>query len=120
MFNIPSAARELSEATPQVPVEPNGLMQGRNDAGGVGCTGPKPPPGKPHHYRFRLFALDQFLDLPADTNREGLRDAINGHLLGEADLTGTYELGQQEGVTDNPFEKKALQDVESLHTAPLA
>ncbi len=59
---------------------------------GPGYSGPCPPPGDgPHRYYFRLYALDTELDLEAGADREQLEDAIDGHVLAEAELMGTFE-----------------------------
>ena len=53
--------------------------------------GPCPPPGKPHRYFFKLYALDAPTNLkPHATKAEVLR-AIEGHILAQAELMGTYK-----------------------------
>jgi Raf kinase inhibitor-like YbhB/YbcL family protein len=69
---------------------PNGTAQGTNDFGRVGYGGPSPPPGKPHRYFFKLYALDRPLDLQLGASRAQLLAAVKGHVLGEAQLMGTY------------------------------
>ncbi len=50
-----------------------------------------PPPGHGvHHYHFKLYALDARLDLPPGSTKKQLLDAMKGHVLGEAELVGTY------------------------------
>ena len=59
-----------------------------------GWTGPSPPEGHgPHRYFFRLYALDTDLDLEPGAAREQLEEAMEGHMLAEAQLMGTYERG---------------------------
>ncbi|MBU1243768.1 YbhB/YbcL family Raf kinase inhibitor-like protein [Myxococcota bacterium] len=53
--------------------------------------GPKPPPGKPHRYFFRLYALDVHLELPPGATKAQLLAAMKGHILGTAELMGTYQ-----------------------------
>jgi Raf kinase inhibitor-like YbhB/YbcL family protein len=66
--------------------------QGTHGFGGAGWTGPSPPQGHgPHRYFFRLYALDTDLDLEPGAAREQLEDEIEGHVLAEAQLMGTYE-----------------------------
>jgi len=120
VFNIPAEARELAEGVPAEAVLPNGLAQGVNDFGKVGYGGPAPPPGKPHRYQFTLFALDGLLDLGDGVDRARLRQAVHGHVRGEARLTGTYARGQGHDLPDDPLVKKAMQDRGSIYTAPLA
>ena len=59
--------------------------------GRTGYMGPCPPPGKPHHYHFRLFALDTNLNLEPNPNAQTVHDAMNGHILESADLVGIFE-----------------------------
>ena len=66
------------------------LAEGRNSWGKTGYGGPAPPPGKPHHYHFKLYALDAPVDLPAGATKARLESAIKGHVLGKAELVGTY------------------------------
>ena len=67
-------------------------VQGTNDAGTVGYTGPCPPRGDdPHTYRFHLFGLDAELDLTAGAGRDALEDAMSGHVVDDATFTGTYQ-----------------------------
>jgi Raf kinase inhibitor-like YbhB/YbcL family protein len=66
--------------------------EGTNGFGNPGYGGPCPPPGHgPHRYFHRLYALDAVLDLEPGASREQLEAAIEGHVLGEAQLVGTYE-----------------------------
>jgi Raf kinase inhibitor-like YbhB/YbcL family protein len=118
-YNIPAAAHELSEGITHREGYPNGMLQGRNDVGHVGYNGPKPPRGQSHRYIFSLFALDCTLDLPAGARRIPLLQALEGHVLAEAQLTGHYGRGEVHEIPDDPLQKKALQDRESIHTAPI-
>jgi Raf kinase inhibitor-like YbhB/YbcL family protein len=90
LFNLPADSRELSEGIPAEASLPNGTMQGTNDFGTVGYGGPAPPPGKPHRYFFKLYALDRRLDLAAGATKDQLLAAMNGHILGEGHLMGKY------------------------------
>ncbi len=56
-----------------------------------GWGGPKPPPGKPHRYFFRLYALDAHLELAPGATKAQLLEAMKGHVLGEARYMGTYQ-----------------------------
>jgi Raf kinase inhibitor-like YbhB/YbcL family protein len=64
--------------------------QGINGSGTIGYTGPCPPPGKPHHYHFRLCALDQKLELKAGAAAHQVEAAMKGHVLGKAELVGIF------------------------------
>ncbi len=59
-----------------------------------GYYGPQPPPGAVHHYRFQLTALDRQLDLPAGASAAEVRQAMDGHVLGQAELIGLYQHGR--------------------------
>lgn len=67
-------------------------LEGGNDFGEQGYRGPCPPPGHgPHHYSFRLTALDAELDLEAGAAKQALERALEGHVVAVAELVGTYE-----------------------------
>lgn len=89
-FNLPAESRELAEAVPKEPSLPNGTVQGTSGMGHIGYAGPAPPPGKPHHYYFKLYALDTPLDLQAGASLADVRSAIRGHVVAETQLMGTY------------------------------
>jgi Raf kinase inhibitor-like YbhB/YbcL family protein len=67
-----------------------GARQGRNDFRRVGYGGPCPPPGRPHRYFFKLYALDQVLDLAAAAKKDDLEKAMDGHILARGQLVGRY------------------------------
>jgi Raf kinase inhibitor-like YbhB/YbcL family protein len=90
IFNLPPASRELSEGVPAEAQLSNGAVQGKNDFNQIGYGGPAPPPGKPHRYFFKLYALDQQLELRSGATKEQLLEAMKGHVLGEGQLMGTY------------------------------
>jgi phosphatidylethanolamine-binding protein (PEBP) family uncharacterized protein len=58
--------------------------------------GPCPPPGKPHRYFFRLYALDISLSLPPGAAKADLERAMDQHILGQGTLMGTYERQKRE------------------------
>lgn len=63
---------------------------GTNSWGLTEWGGPCPPSGV-HRYFFNLYALDTALDLPTSTTADLLREAMQGHILDEAVLMGTYQ-----------------------------
>ena len=67
------------------------FLSGTNSWGETGWGGPMPPPGAPHRYFFRLYALDAELDLQQGLTKAQLLEQIEGHLLGMATLMGTYQ-----------------------------
>ncbi|HVS37554.1 MAG TPA: YbhB/YbcL family Raf kinase inhibitor-like protein [Gemmataceae bacterium] len=91
IWNLPGDAHDLPAAQPTTPTQPNGARQGQNGFPGVGYAGPDPPSGT-HHYRFKIYALDIMLDLPAgSTTKQDLEKAMKGHVLGHGLLTGAYQ-----------------------------
>ena len=91
LFNIPSDSRELPEAVTTQAKLPIGALQGKNDFGRVGYGGPCPPPGRPHRYQFTIYAVNQSLELKAGVSKKQLINAIQGHILAQGQLTGTYQ-----------------------------
>ena len=90
IFNLPMGTTALAEGQPKVPTLSDGSRQGRNTWGRLGYNGPAPPPGKPHRYFFRLYALSQPLDLEAGATRQQVEEALKGKILAEAQWMGTY------------------------------
>lgn len=71
---------------------PAGAGQGRNDFGRQGYGGPCPPPGHgTHHYQFTLYALRRPIALEDGATIAELYQAMEGNILAEAVLVGTYE-----------------------------
>ena len=73
-----------------ISASPDAPPQGRNSFGKPGYGGPCPPSGT-HHYAFTLYALDRALGLTGTPSADELRAAMDGHVLAEATLTGTYQ-----------------------------
>jgi Raf kinase inhibitor-like YbhB/YbcL family protein len=91
IYNIPPAATGLGEGIPADEQLDDGSRQGRNDFRRTGYGGPCPPPGDPHRYFFKLYALDTLLDLePGVTTKAELEAAMAGHVLAETQLMGTF------------------------------
>ena len=90
LFNLPSDNCELQEAILAQAQLPNGALQGKNGFRKIGYGGPCPPPGHFHRYRFTIYALDQTLDLKAGVSKKQVMNAIERHILGRGQLTGTY------------------------------
>ena len=67
----------------------NGAIEGMTDFGEVGYGGPAPP-DKRHTYVFKLYALDTKLDLPDKSAKADIEKAMEGHIIEQATLTGTY------------------------------
>jgi Raf kinase inhibitor-like YbhB/YbcL family protein len=90
LYNLPATTTSLGENLPKAPTLPDGSHQGKNTWGRLGYNGPSPPPGKPHRYYFRVYALSQLLDLPAGATREELDRAIKGKVLAEGSYMAKY------------------------------
>jgi len=90
LFDVPAKAVSLPEGVPKVDEIPDGGRQGRNDFRKIGYGGPCPPPGKPHRYFFKLYALGRMLNLKPGSARREVEDAMQSHILGKAELMGTY------------------------------
>ncbi len=89
LFNIPAEARSLPESIGPDPVLANGAVHGSNSWNSIGYGGPCPPGGE-HRYFFKLYALDSVLELEVGATKEQLLAAMEGHILGQTDLMGTY------------------------------
>lgn len=91
VFNLPATARALPESVPRGNSVQGGGSQGRNDFPQLGYGGPCPPPGKPHRYFFKLYALDAQLNLMPGATKSDLERAMQGHVLAKAQLVGRYQ-----------------------------
>ena len=90
IYNIPANAQELPEGMPKTATMPAGV-QGLNDFKKVGYGGPCPPLGKPHRYFFKLYALDMQLPMKAGATKKDIEAAMQGHILANAELMGSYQ-----------------------------
>jgi Raf kinase inhibitor-like YbhB/YbcL family protein len=90
MYNIPASAKALPAVVPKDQKLADGSFQGLNDLDSTGYYGPCPPPGNPHRYFFRLYALNAKLTVPPMARRADLEKAIAGHAIGTAELMGTF------------------------------
>jgi Raf kinase inhibitor-like YbhB/YbcL family protein len=90
LYNIPAETQHVNERVPTEGQVAGLGLQGKNDGGKIGYIGPAPPSGT-HRYFFRLFAIDQMLDLPPGATHKQLSAAVKGHILAQAELMGTYE-----------------------------
>jgi Raf kinase inhibitor-like YbhB/YbcL family protein len=94
LYGLPADARSLEANLPKTETLETGATQGAcwgvSSYSRVGYYGPCPPPGGPHRYFFRLFALDTTLDLPPEQTKDELLRAMEGHVLARAELIGRY------------------------------
>jgi hypothetical protein len=85
-WGLPPSLREIAEGAKLPGVE------GTNDFGRAGYGGPCPPRGHgPHRYSFRIYALDTQMNLRPGASKHDLERAMEGHIIGMAELVGTYE-----------------------------
>lgn len=93
VYDIPAGTTSLAAGAgdPHKKLMPAGAQQGRTDFGSAGYGGPCPPPGKPHHYYLRLYALKVAkLDVPADATAAFVGFSVNAAAIGKAELMGLY------------------------------
>jgi len=91
LFNIPANTRHLPEDA-QITgknIEPNTTSVGKNSWGDLGYGGPCPPSGT-HRYYFKLYAIDTTISLSPGPTKEQVLKAMQGHLLAQAELMGTF------------------------------
>ena len=91
LFDLPSTATALPEDVAKTQYVAGNAKQGINDFHRLGYGGPCPPAGKPHRYFFKLYALDTMLDLKPGATKRDVEAAMNGHVLAEGQLIGTYQ-----------------------------
>jgi len=89
IFDLPPQSSGLAEGVPSSERLDAGGTHGKNSWGRLGYGGPCPPSGT-HRYFFKLYALDSPLDLEAGQGKEQLLQAIEGHVLAQGELMGTY------------------------------
>jgi Raf kinase inhibitor-like YbhB/YbcL family protein len=94
LFNIPPEVQALPAGLDRTPRLANGACHGGcwgvTEAHRIGYQGPEPPPGQTHRYVFSLIALDCTLPLAPAVTVGQLREAMEGHQLATARLTGLY------------------------------
>lgn len=90
LYNLPAGVNGLPAGIPTTPSIALGALQGVNGGGANGYQGPCPPPGPPHHYHFKLYALDAKLALPPGATAQEVERAMNGHVVMSAELIGTF------------------------------
>ena len=88
-YNIPGDLHELSEGIKNEKQFTDGSRNGTNSWGNIGYNGPCPPSGT-HRYLFKLYAIDTILELSPGATKPELLKSIQGHILGMAELIGTF------------------------------
>lgn len=93
LYELPGTLAQLPEGLPKTETLADlaGALQGMTDFQRVGYGGPCPPPGGPHRYFFKLYALDAVLGLRAGATKAQVEQAMGGHVVAEAHVMGTYQ-----------------------------
>lgn len=89
LYNIPASAHELPQGIDAGEL-PGGTLQGMNDWRRTGYGGPCPPVGR-HRYFYKLYALDEVLPDLGMPGKKELEEAMQGHIIAQAELVGTYK-----------------------------
>ena len=84
LFDIDPQVKELPERASGIGV------QGSNGYRRTGYRGPCPPPGKPHRYFFKLYALDVKLGLGAGASKAEVEKAMQHHIIAQGQTIGNY------------------------------
>ncbi len=92
LYNLPPDTNGLPEETTAKNL-PAGTLEGLNDWQRTGYGGPCPPIGR-HRYFHKLYALDVVLDDLGQPTKDQLLAAMQGHVLEQAEIVGTYQKGQ--------------------------
>lgn len=91
VFNIPVDRETIGPSLDRKKEVADGTLQGKNSFRKIGYDGPCPPAGTQHRYFFKLYALDTMLDLKGGATKQELLEAIEGHIIAQAELMGTYQ-----------------------------
>jgi Raf kinase inhibitor-like YbhB/YbcL family protein len=90
VYNMNPNSKGLTENALKVSNRSVNYPQAVNDFGDNGFNGPCPPPGTPHHYHFKLYALSAALQLPDGAKVRQVKDAMQGHILATGEIIGTF------------------------------
>ncbi len=90
LFNIPADVNALAEGVSKDSELTDGSRHGKTSFKRLGYGGPCPPSGQTHGYVFTLYALDTTLELDSGASKEEIFEAMNGHILAQAQLIGMY------------------------------
>lgn len=91
LYDLSPETTSLAEGVPKDKTVLGGARQGMNDFRRIGYGGPCPPPGAPHRYFFKLYALDTRLNLEPGLTKQQLLNAMKGHILAQGELMGKYK-----------------------------
>jgi Raf kinase inhibitor-like YbhB/YbcL family protein len=90
IYDIPATQASLPEGLPKQGGPSTDASQGRNSWANTGYQGPAPPPGKPHRYHFKLYALSAPTGLAPGADKGAVERAIKGKVLAVATWIGRY------------------------------
>lgn len=93
VYDLPGGSRSLAGGAgdPRTSLLPPGARQARSDFGSAAYGGPCPPPGPPHHYHFRLYALKvAHLQVPAEADAAAIAAAAQAQALASTELVALY------------------------------
>jgi Raf kinase inhibitor-like YbhB/YbcL family protein len=90
LYDIPVDAVTHAGKMAENGTPPPNARQGTNGFGDSKYGGPCPPPGAPHHYHFKLYALDTKLGLPPGARAEQVEEAMRAHILASTELIGIF------------------------------
>jgi Raf kinase inhibitor-like YbhB/YbcL family protein len=93
LYDLPTSITSIDE-NGEARAVTAGARQGKNDWSRTGYGGPCPPIGR-HRYFFKLYALDTLLGDLGTPTKKGLEKAMQGHVLANAELMGTYQRGER-------------------------
>jgi Raf kinase inhibitor-like YbhB/YbcL family protein len=91
VYDLPAGTTSLPENVSKSEHIHGTAKQGVNDFRQIGYGGPCPPPGKPHRYFFKIYALDTLTDLKPGATKAQLLKTMEGHILAQGQLMGTYQ-----------------------------
>ena len=91
LYNVPPQTQKLPEGMPHDKTLADGSMQGMTDFARPGYGGPCPPPGKPHRYFFKIYALDSMINLPPGASKKQFENEMSGHILAKGEIVGIYK-----------------------------
>jgi hypothetical protein len=92
IWNIPVEKNNIPEGIPQSKQVDSlaDAVQGYNDFGDVGYRGPAPPSGV-HNYHFKIYILDQKIDIPFDSSKQKIVNTLKAHLLQKTEIVTKYQ-----------------------------
>ena len=90
LYNIPKDLRAIDEHISETAILLSGAIHGINDFGKFGYGGPCPPEEK-HRYFLKLYALDELMRFKPGFKRNELLEAMEGHIIEEAQVMGVYQ-----------------------------